>query len=301
MLAKDFRLRVFYEAARHESFTKAGEVLFLTQPAVSFQIKSLEAEIGARLFRREKNRMLLTGVGEIVFRYARDILALYDRAEAEIARLIQHVGGKLLVGVTNVIAKYVLPRPIGAFKKLNPQVSIVLQTGNTDSIVEDLLRGELDLAIVSDPLDVKDCVVEPWIREDLLLIVPSDHRWSGRRAIALEDLAREPFIMREEGSGTRRMLELYLEKKGLAFGDLNVVLTLGSTEAVKAGVEAGAGVSVISSLSLRSELETGSIRTVAIEGLEMSRTFNLVYPKLTYRKLVVETFLDFCRAVPRRA
>lgn len=295
MLTKDARLRVFYEAARQGSFTRAGEVLFLTQPAVSFQIKSLEEEVGARLFRREKNQVALTEVGEILFRYAKEILALYDRAEGEIAQLTAHVGGKLLVGVTNVIAKYVLPRPIGLFKKLNPRVSIVIQTGNSEHLVTALTKGELDLAIVSDPVELRDHVVDPWIREDLLLIVPADHRWVARALVTLDDLLQEPFIMREEGSGTRRTFERYLGTKGLALEDLNVVLTLGSTEAVKASVEAGAGVSVVSSLSLKGELPAGTLRTVVVSGLEMSRIYSLVYPRLAYRKLVVEAFVGFCK------
>ncbi len=172
-----------------------------------------------------------------------------------------------------------------------------VETGNTDSLVERLLRGELDLAIVSDPVEPKDCVVEPWLRDELALIVPPGHRWAAREAVAPEELLSEPFIMREAGSGTRRMLERYLEPHGWSLEDLTVALTLGSTEAVKAGVEAGAGVSIVSRLALKAELAADALRAIPIRGLEMSRTFNLVYPKLSYRKVVVETFLGFCRAV----
>lgn len=297
MLIKDFRLRVFYEVARRTSFTRAGEALSLTQPAVSFQVKSLEDEIGARLFRREKNQVALTELGEVLFRYATEILSLYDRAESEIAKMAAHVGGQLLIGVTNVIAKYVLPRPISVFKRLNPNLSIVIQTGNTDRIAAVLAEGELDLAIVSDPLTLKGHLVEPWIREELLLIVPAGHRWTTREVVHVEDLISEPFVMREEGSGTRRLFERYLQEHGVNPAQLNVALTLGSTEAVKAGVEAGAGVSIVSSLSLRRELESGVLCAVRLPGHGMSRTFNLVYPKLSYRKLVVETFIGFCRGV----
>lgn len=295
MLIKDVRLRVFYEAAVHQSFTRAAELLSLTQPAVSFQIKSLEEDLGARLFRREKQRVVLTEVGAILLRHTRDILALYDRADAEIARLVEHVGGTLTLGVASVIAKYVMPRPIGLFKKRNPQVSIVLEAGNTDSIVAQLLDGALDLAIVSDPVDLKGHIGEPLIEDELRLIVPAGHPWTSREAVTLADLVAEPFILREEGSGTRRMLEWYLGQHGIALADLHVALTLGSTEAVKAGVEAGAGVSIVSSLSLGAELRIGSIAVVPIEDVRMARSFMLVYPKLTYRKVVVETFLAFCR------
>jgi DNA-binding transcriptional LysR family regulator len=298
MLSKDFRLRVFYEAARNESFTKAGDLLALTQPAVSFHIKSLEDQVGARLFRREKNHIVLTEVGEILYRHAGDIVALYDRAEAEMARLVQHVGGNLLIGAANVVAKYVLARPLGAFKRLNPQVTIVVTAGNSEVVAGHLLKGALDVAIVSEPLELKGFTIEPWLRDELLVIVGPEHRWTARASIDLRDLIGEPFIMREEGSGTRRMIEWYLQQHALDPARLNVALTLGSTEAVKAGVESGAGVSVVSRLSVAAELQAGSLRALTIADVAMARTFSLAYPRLAYRKLAVETFLDFCRTLP---
>ena len=298
MLSKDFRLRVFYEAARNASFTKAGELLSLTQPAVSFHIKSLEDDVGARLFRREKNHIVLTEVGEILYRSAGDILALYDRAEADLARLVEHVGGNLLIGAANVVAKYVLARPLGAFKRLNPQVTIVVTAGNSEVVAGELLKGVLDVAIVSEPLDLKGFTVEPWLRDELLVIVAPDHRWAARSSVALRELLGEPFIMREEGSGTRRMLEWYLQQHALDAARINVALTLGSTEAVKAGVESGAGISVVSRLSVAAELQAGSLRALPIGDVEMARTFSLAYPRLAYRKLAVEAFLDFCRTLP---
>jgi LysR family transcriptional regulator, transcriptional activator of the cysJI operon len=297
MLSKDFRLRVFYEAARNASFTKAGDLLSLTQPAVSFHIKSLEDDVGARLFRRTRNLVVLTEVGEILYRYAGDILALYDRAEADLARLVEHVGGNLLIGAANVVAKYVLARPLGAFKRLNPQVTIAVTAGNSEVVAGELLKGVLDVAIVSEPVDLKGFTVEPWLRDELLVIVARDHRWVARSSVALRELVGEPFIMREEGSGTRRMLERYLEQHGLDRNGMNVALTLGSTEAVKAGVESGAGVSVVSRLSVAAELQAGSLRALPIADVDMARVFNLAYPRLTYRKLAVETFLDFCRTL----
>jgi len=299
VLSRDVRLRIFYEAAVHQSFTRAAEVLSLTQPAVSFQIKSLEEDVGARLFRREKQGVVLTEVGEILLRHARDVLALYDQAEAEISRLVEHVGGTLTLGVASVVAKYVMPRPIGLFKKRNPQVTIVLEAGNTDAIVAQLVNGALDLAIVSDPVDLKGHVIEPLIDDELVLIVPAGHPWTLRHAVTLADVVGEPFILREEGSGTRRMLEWHLGQHRIQLADLQVALTLGSTEAVKAGVEAGAGVSIVSRLSLGAELRTGSIVSVPIGDIRMARTFILVYPKLSYRKVVVETFLTFCREALR--
>lgn len=300
VLNKDIRLRVFYEAARHKSFTKAAEALFLTQPAVSFQIKALEEDLGVRLFHREKNRVLLTEAGQLLFGYAGQIRDLYDRAETEIGRLAQHVGGQLAVGVVSVIAKYIMAKPIGAFKKRHPLVSIVIETGNTDTLVGRVRSGHVDLAIVSDPVTLRDHVIDPWIEDELLLIVPADHRWASIETVSLDNVLAEPFILREDGSGSRRVFERYLAERGVTVKNLNVALTLGSTEAVKAAVEAGAGVSVVSSLSLGADLTRGVLRTVSIRDLKMSRSFQLVYPKLTYRKVVVETFIDFCRTMISR-
>jgi DNA-binding transcriptional LysR family regulator len=210
------------------------------------------------------------------------------------------VGGHLAVGVASVIAKYIMAKPIGAFKKRHPLISIVLETGNTDTLIGRLQGAHVDLAIVSDPVTLRDYVVDPWIEDELMLIVPGDHRWAGIGTVSLDDVLAEPFILREEGSGSRRMFERYLEQRGVTVNELNVALTLGTTEAVKAAVEAGAGVSVVSSLSLRADLTSGALGTVAIRGLKMTRTFQLVYPRLSYRKVVVETFIEFCRTMITR-
>jgi DNA-binding transcriptional LysR family regulator len=226
VLNKDIRLRVFYEAARHKSFTKAAEALFLTQPAVSFQIKALEEDLGVRLFHREKNRVLLTEAGQLLFGYAGQIRDLYDRAETEISRLAQHVGGQLAVGVVSVIAKYIIAKPIGAFKKRHPLISIVIETGNTDTLIGRVRGGHVDLAMVSDPVTLRDHVIDPWIEDELLLIVPADHRWASVETVSLDDVLAKPFVLREDGSGSRRVFERYLAERGVTVKSLNVVTGL---------------------------------------------------------------------------
>ncbi|MDI7260643.1 MAG: selenium metabolism-associated LysR family transcriptional regulator [Thermodesulfobacteriota bacterium] len=290
----DFRLKVFITVAELQSFTKAGEVLYITQPAVSFQIKSLEEEFGVRLFNREQNKVVLTDIGKVLYNYAKEIFKIYEEAKEEISKLTNSLKGKLIIGVTSIIGKYYLPVVIEAFKQRYPDVEILAQISNTEKIIKSLLQNTLDLCIVSEPLSLygDSFLYLPYIKDNLVLIVPSNHRWVSRRSIPFEELLEEPFIIREEGSGTRDIIEQYLREKGKGLEDLNIIMALGSTEAIKGAVDSGVGVSILSKCAIKIELKIGSIKIVKIEGMEMFQNFIIVYPK-KFQKLNSERFFNF--------
>jgi DNA-binding transcriptional LysR family regulator len=288
----DFRLKVFCTVAELQSFTRAGQVLYITQPAVSFQIKSLEEEFGARLFIREQKRVILTDVGKVLFKYAREILNKYKKIEKEIEAITKSVKGKLTIGMTTIIGKYYLPPIIKDFKSKYPDVEVLTRISNTQNIVTFLIENTLDLCIVSKPLIEDRFLYIPYIRAELVLIVPPDHRWVNKGSITFEELLDEPFIVREDGSGTRDIIAEYLQQKGKRIEDLNIIMTLGNTEAIKGAVESGAGVSIIQKCAIKTEVNVGSIRIVNIEDTQMFQSFAILYPK-KFQRLTAERFLRF--------
>jgi DNA-binding transcriptional LysR family regulator len=296
-----FRLRVFTTVAELKSFTRAAEVLFLTQPAVSSQIKSLEEEFGARLFNREQNRVVLTEAGEILYRHATEIMRIYGVAKAEVGKMARSAKGKLVIGATSTIGKYYLPLVIEAFRQKHPDIEVVTQISNTETVLKSLFQGTLDLAIVSEPsaLYGDSFLYHPYVKEKLVVIVPADHRWVGRTSVPLEELIEEPLLIREQGSGTRDIFSQHLEERGKRLEDLNIMMTLGSTEAIKGAVASGVGVAIISKCAVKLEVKAGLLKTMTIQGMEMTQSFTVVYPK-KLQKLTSEAFFSFLQEHEKR-
>ena len=293
----DLRLKVFCKVAELGSFSKAGEALYLTQPGVTFHIKMLEEEIGTPLFVRQHSGVSLTQAGEILLRYGREILDLYDRAEREIYSLTGSMRGHLSMGVAAIMGHYFMPRIIGAFKRRFPLVELSTHIGNSGDLLDSLKNGDFDLAVVGGPIDDRGLEKELIIRDELVLIVPPDHRWARLGEVDLAELKREPLILREEGSSTRDTLAMYLKARRIKLSDLNVVMTLGSTEAIKAAVESGVGVSIVSNLAIQKELRFGLFKKVDIRGMRLSRDFYAVLPPGRARPSLVATeFLGFLRS-----
>jgi DNA-binding transcriptional LysR family regulator len=284
------RLTVFRSVAENLSFRKAAEDLFLTQPAVSFQIKALEEELGVRLFDRTGRRPRLTAAGSLLFDYARRSSELLEQAGYNIAALGGDSTGRLVLGASTTIAQYILPEAIGAFAKIHPQVRPTLTSGNTEHIVEAVEKGTIALGFIEGPPRSNNVRTEPFLRDELVLVAPAAQPWnepcsepcsgskSGsrnrRKSLSLAELATTPMLMRERGSGTRRIVELALERAGLHAAQLNVVMELDSTEAIKSAVAAGFGVGFVSRSAIAADLRLGkSIRILPIDDVRLQRDF----------------------------
>ena len=274
MLLKDSRLRAFYTVALHRSFTKAAKHLLLSQQAVSFQVKGLEGAIGVPLFRRTRSGIELTEAGEALYRYAERILILYSEAEEQLDDLAGKVRGQLRLAATNSLVKYCLPTAIGRFRKVHPDVKITIEVGNSGYCVDCLTKELVDIAFISEGPDLDNLSVKPFFRDDIALIAAPSDPIAATGHITLDELRRAPFVAREEGSGTRSLTERLLGLAGIDFDALNVVLILGSTEAVKAAVEAGAGIGVVSRMSLQRHAE--SLSVLKLEGVDLARDFYVV-------------------------
>lgn len=270
---ENFRLKVFRAVAEHLSFRKAAEHLFLTQPAVTLQIKALEDDLGLRLLDRTSRGVSLTPQGEVLLGYARKIAGLVGDAELELGSGDGTSAGEFSLGVSTTIAQYVLPRLLGAFLSEYPRVQLSLLSGNTSEIVELLLNDRVAIGLIEGPALARGVRTEPFMQDELVLIVPPDYdvdRMTG------EQLLRETLLMREQGSGSRRVVEMALERAGLKVRAFRKVMDLDSTEAIKSAVEAGLGVSFVSRWAISKELELSTLKAAAVAGLSMVRHFSLI-------------------------
>jgi len=270
---ENFRLKVFRAVAEHLNFRKAAEQLLLTQPAVTLHIKALENDLGVRLFDRSANRVALTAQGSVLLRYARRIALLAAQAERKLSSETGRLSGELALGVSTTIAQYVLPRLIGAFLAEYPRVQLSLHSGNTQEVVHSLIQGEVSIGLIEGPARERGVRTEPFMRDELVLILPPESRAAYSSP---QQLLSCSLLIREHGSGSRRVVESALEKAGLRLKEFRSVMNLDSTESIKSAVEAGLGIGFVSRWAIQKELELGALKTAPIRGLVMSRHFLLV-------------------------
>jgi DNA-binding transcriptional LysR family regulator len=291
---ENFRLKVFRTVADTLNFRQAAEALYLTQPAVTLQIKALEEELGVPLFDRTENRVTLTEAGRILLKHAKKVEALTAVARQELARLVGEEEGDLSVGASTTISQYLLPRLIGEFRRSNPKIRLSLLGANTEKIVRGILDGTLAIGLIEGPSLHRDLGEEPFVADEIVVIVPSKHEWVGQHVEA-QQLLKAPLILREKGSGTRRVVEAALKAAGIQMKHARVVMELDSTEAIKSAVEAGLGIGFVSCRAIRKELKLDTLREVPIAKLEIQRIFSIIYPRGPEPRGAAGVFLRFLR------
>ena len=275
---ENFRLVVFRAVAENLSFRKAAQGLSLTQPAVSLQIKALEEDLGVRLFDRSGSQVALTVAGEMLLHYARQANALLSEAESAVLAGGSQPAGKLPLGASTTIAQYVLPGILGEFQRGYPRVAITVVSGNTEHIVEAVTRKRIALGLIEGPAQSRAVKTQPFLTDELVLIVPASHPWAERLSIRHHELASAILVMRERGSGTRHVVEKALNSMGIKTRDLQVAMELDSTEAIKSAVEAGLGVGFISRSAILKDARAGKgFKEVGVDGLRIRRNFLLTY------------------------
>ncbi|HAI70525.1 MAG TPA: LysR family transcriptional regulator [Gammaproteobacteria bacterium] len=288
----DRRLQVFHTVARLLSFTKAAEVLHTTQPAVTFQIRQLEEYFNTRLFDRTHNRIALTEVGKQVYDYAEKIFEYYVQMENTVKEMTGEINGVLMIGASTTIAEYLLPVLLGDFKMKYPEVHIRLSVSNTEEIVSMVENNRIDLGMVEAPVNNKNLVVELCRLDQLVGIVPPKHPLATQKAVSVKELVTYPYISREEGSGTRDVIMAYFNQAGLSFDELNIVMELGSSEAIKGAVAADMGVSILSHAAIHKELQLGLLNKITLNPT-LERPFSFVYQKQKFRLRAIEELLNF--------
>ncbi len=288
----DRRLQVFHTVARQLSFTKAAEQLFMTQPAVTFQVKQLEEHFSARLFERSHGKIALTPAGELVLDYAERILGLSAELDKRVSELTGAVSGPLLLGCSMTIAEFILPRVLGEFKARHPQVQTHMTVANSEINEMRVADHTLDLGLIESPSHLPGLHTEECCDDELVMICAPEYKFAKLTTITAVQIAGEPYISRESGSGTRQFADNYFRQAGVAPEDLNIVMELGSPEAIKGVVETGIGVAIMSSATVAKELKLGSLAAVPLEP-RLMRTLSLVYPREKFRSRLLSTFVEF--------
>lgn len=283
------QLRTFCAVVQKKSFTKAEEIVHRTQPTISGQVSALEKAYGTALFNRSGREIVLTESGEILYDYAKRILELVDKSKDKVNELKRIVRGDLIIGASTIPGTYILPKILKDFKKEYPEVNVSLQISNSEDVIDKILEHTLEIGAVGEKIEDKRLEYMHLARERIVLVVPPHHRWAKKSAITIDDLRKEPFINREEKSGTRASVEVALKNKGIR--KLNVAIELGSTEAVKEGVKAELGVSFISELAVRD----GLLKEVKVKNLDIIREFHIVFLKGGVKRRAVKAFIEFDR------
>lgn len=289
----DRRLQVFYTVAKQLSFTRAAELLYMTQPAVTFQVKQLEEHLNARLFERAHGKIELTAAGVVALEYAERILALTSEMETRLGELTGQVSGPLRIGASTTIAEYMLPRLLSAFKNLYPQVQAQLMVANSETIETRVAELQLDVGLIEAPSHHPNLTTAICCDDELVVICSPDHEFAHLTQVTAQQLVGEPYISRESGSGTREVIDDYFRQEGIVpETDLQLVMEMGSREAIKGAVEAGLGVAVVSSSAIRKELKLGDLAAVPLFP-RLIRPLSVVYGSGKFQSQLLQAFLAF--------
>ena len=287
------QLEIFCAVVQRRGFSTAAEALNLTQPTVSFQIASLEEELGIRLLDRSGRNTIPTRSGEVLHRYAIQILELTAEAKQAIHQLKGLLWGEISIGASTIPGEYILPGLLPGFRENHPGIALEMIIGDTREIMSKVVQNEVEIGVVGASEKSEKLTFIKFISDKLVLIASSDSNWFTGNVASLEELRKTPFVLRERGSGTRAIMEQKLNEAGFASEGLNISMILGSTEAVKRAVESGAGVSIVSERAVLNEVELGTIKVVGISDLELTRDFFVVHRKHKVLSPAAEALVQF--------
>jgi DNA-binding transcriptional LysR family regulator len=295
----DFRhLETFCRVAALKSFSRAADDLFLTQPTVSGHILSLERSLSLRLFDRTGREVRLTNAGEMFLGYASKILTVRKDLLNALSEFSQGIRGELSLGASTIPGEYLLPRLMGDFKREHPRFTLSLKISDTKEIVQDLLQGHIEFGLIGAKVNHPSLHYETFEDDEIIVIAPSDHPLTRRKNVGFEDLLKEPWIIREEGSGTQMAVERALRKKGKSLKDFNVAIEMGSTSSVKEGVKAKLGLAFISRRAVEEELNRHLFTSIPLEGLES--IFRQIYIVSLRGKTVSPLGMEFLRFLRKK-
>ncbi len=271
---------VFFEVASHLSFSKAAEVLYISQPAVSKQIKKLESELGIALFERQGNTIKLTSSGENLLEYVRQAKSIEKQIQSDIdiIKNQQTAKGELKIGASTTISLYVMPKILSSFRRKYPDVKLLLINRNSENILKALINQEIDMAIIEAHYKINAVHFQPFMRDEIIPVC-SKHSPYAKNDLTIKDLKDIPISLRERGSGTHAVLKQNLEAHKVKLGELNVIARLGGTEALKNYLVEDNSIGFLSRLAVKNELQSGILQEVKIKSLKINRKFEFVMRK----------------------
>lgn len=289
------QLHIFYTVADKGSFSMAAQALHMTQPAVTMQVQSLEEYFGTKLFQRSTKKIDLTEAGRTLLPFAKQSIDLIQNTDIAMSKFTHMLEGRLQLGASLTIGEYILPRLLGPFSKEYPSISVSLKVMNTTQILEEIFNHQLTFGLVEAPIHHPEVRTEIVLNDELKLIVPADHPLALRDEVTLDDVLLYPLILREQGSGTRQVMEEELRRVGCGPERMRIVMELGSTGAIKSAVEAGLGLTLLSPTAVRHETALGIFKIKSIQGLTFTRHFYSIYLKAALLPISAVTFLTFLR------
>jgi DNA-binding transcriptional LysR family regulator len=287
------QLEIFCKIIELGSFSKAAEALNLSQPTLSGHIQSLEDQLGILLLDRLGRKILPTRAGETLYGYAQKILRLRIEAEQKLFSLKGEFKGDLMVGASTIPGEFIVPPLIKEFRDTYSGILIHLNIYDTKKVIDNILKDEIELGIAGARVDNPKLDYHTFVKDELVLVVQNKTPWAKNRSITFENLKEIPFISREEGSGTRMIMEKTLKKQGFDITQLKVVMTLGSTTAVIQAIKSGVGCSILSRRSVEEELEQGVLKFIPIRNILFSRDFYLIIRRGKTQSPLCQAFFDY--------
>jgi len=293
----DFDLRqleIFSKVVELGSFSRAADAVFLAQASVSERVATLENMIGTRLLDRLGRQVIPTRAGELLHKHALLLLDMKRTTSLEMQDFLGLKRGEIHMGGSTIPGEYILPGVIHAFRDKYPLMSVILTIGDSREMESHVLAGNLELGIVGSKSSHRSLIVNELWEDELVLAVPAGHRWAKKREITVRELAEEPFIIRETGSGTLKIMDDYLRASGLeGIQSLEIAARLGTSTAVKEGIKTGLGISILSVRALNTELKTGILKALKLKGLSMSRKFYLIRDRRRTASPLCHAMIDF--------
>jgi DNA-binding transcriptional LysR family regulator len=290
------QLAAFCAVVERRSFSQAAEQLGVTQPAVSLQIRSLEKRLGLQLLDRSGRRVEPTEAGNRLYRSAQRMLAMEEQLLSDLGGEAEgELAGRLEIGASTGPGGTVLPIVLAEFQQLHPEVHVALAVSDTQHVVEQVARREVELGVVGASRRHRGVVFEPFFRDEVVLAVPRGHRFAGRK-VTLDELKVEPLVLMQEGAGVRQVIEEELRAAGLRLRDFDVRLELGLQESARSAVVGGYGVTFISRSAIEADIAAGTVDVGRVEGLEPSRTISLVRSAGRAETRVAQAFVEFAKS-----
>ena len=290
------KLEAFCRVVELKSFTRAAEAVLLSQPTVSEHIRSLELELDQKLIDRLGREVEPTPVGRVLYGYAVKILQTRQAAVQAVEQYSGKLIGRIMIGCSTIPGTYILPQLISRFRTRHPSIKATLRITGSKIIAGKVIAGEFELEVVGAKWNESGLSWTQMFSDELTLAVHPDHPWAHKKSVPLHDIVKEPFILRESESGTRKVFARILEENGFKEGRLQEVAEIGSTAAVKEAVKAGIGIAVLSTSAVADDVNSGRLVAVAITGQRLRRPFYLIQRKNRELSPVAAVFLNYLRA-----
>lgn len=292
------RHQVFIEVVLNSSFSKAGKILFISQPAISKHVKALEDYYKQTFFERKGNNIKLTAAGNLLFQHLKEAKKIQSRLEFELSTLTNkfNAKGELKLGASTTVALYIIPKMLSAFHKKYPDVKISLLNRNTDTIVKALLDEDIDIGIVEGKKKLSSIIYQPFIKDEVVAVCSAKSAIAKKKNLSIDVLKKIPVVLREQGSGTLDAVKDALEKKGIKLSELKVGIRLAGTEALKNFLREDECLGFLPKGSVTRELKDGDLVAVKIENFKIERNFFFIQRRGADNNELNKSFIKFCKS-----